>query len=90
MGIPTIFGLCTPREDVRAGTSSDADYAADLAQVVRDVGANPGEFINPSLIPTGGVRVAAFDGENADPAIGAPQSDCAIAILGGVIDQIQR
>jgi hypothetical protein len=140
MGTPTIFDLCTPRADVRAGTSSDADYAADLAQVVRDVGglseysdparffsntfptrglksllanvctrlsgqsgavaaifrldtsfgggkthglialvhaargmqgvANPGEFINPSLIQTGDVRVAAFDGENADPANG--------------------
>ncbi len=32
--------------------------------------ADPGEFADPDLLPTGGVRVAAFDGENADPANG--------------------
>jgi hypothetical protein len=32
--------------------------------------ANPNEFIDPGLIPTGEVKVAAFDGENADPANG--------------------
>ena len=31
---------------------------------------NVSEFIDPSLIPGGSVRVAAFDGENADPANG--------------------
>lgn len=31
---------------------------------------NVAEFINPSLVPRGKVRVAAFDGENADPANG--------------------
>ena len=140
MSIPTIFETCVPRADVRAGTSSDADFAADLAQVVRETGGspeyidpvrffantfptrgltsllanvctrlsgqsgavsaifrldtsfgggkthglialvhaargmkgvvNPAEFINPTLIPAGEVRVAAFDGENADPANG--------------------
>ena len=28
------------------------------------------EFVDPSLLPTGNVRVAAFDGENADPVNG--------------------
>jgi predicted AAA+ superfamily ATPase len=32
--------------------------------------ANPAEFIDAGLLPTGEVRVAAFDGENADPANG--------------------
>ena len=32
--------------------------------------ANAGEFVDPDLLPTGTVRIAAFDGENADPANG--------------------
>ncbi len=32
--------------------------------------ANPAEFLDPSLIPSEDVKVAAFDGENADPANG--------------------
>lgn len=32
--------------------------------------ANGSEFIDPALVPGGPVRVAAFDGENADPANG--------------------
>lgn len=31
---------------------------------------NPGEFVDPALLPRGRVRLAAFDGENADPANG--------------------
>ena len=31
---------------------------------------NVSEFIDPALVPTKKVRVAAFDGENADPANG--------------------
>jgi len=34
--------------------------------------ANIGDFINPALLPAGTVRVAAFDGENADPSNGRP------------------
>ena len=30
----------------------------------------PEEFVDPSLLPTGTVRVAALDGENSDPANG--------------------
>ena len=33
-------------------------------------GENPVEFIDPALIPSAGVRIAAFDGENADSANG--------------------
>jgi hypothetical protein len=140
MSVPTIFDLCEPRSDVRAGTSSDSDFAADLSHVIRGKGApieysdparffantyptrglrslianvgtrlagqsgavaaifrldtsfgggkthglialvhaargmrgvaRPDEFIDPDLIPTGEINVAAFDGENADPANG--------------------
>jgi len=31
---------------------------------------NIGDFVDPSLLPNGKVRVAAFDGENSDPANG--------------------
>lgn len=36
---------------------------------------NVAEFIDPSLLPRGEVRVAAFDGENADPANGRTMGD---------------
>lgn len=136
---PTIFDVCQPRDDVRAGAITEADFAADLAQVLngtapaqyRDAAvffqntyptrglrsllanvcrrlsgaggevasifrldtqygggkthglialvhaaagmqgvANVAEFIDPALVPKRAVRVAAFDGENADPASG--------------------
>lgn len=142
MPVPTIFDLCTPRADILEGRVKDAEFAADLAQVLaygggtayadyadparffantyptlglRDLLANvcrrlsgaggeaaaifrldtsygggkthglialvhaargmrgvadPEEFVAPSLLPRGPVRVAAFDGENADPANG--------------------
>src|SRR5580704_12504737 len=140
MSVPTIFDLCDPRADVRAGTSSDSDFAADLSHVIRGTGgpveyrepapffantyptrglksllsnvctrltgrsgavaaifrldtsfgggkthglialvhaargmkgvAHPDEFLDPTLIPNVEVNVAAFDGENADPANG--------------------
>ena len=31
---------------------------------------NIGEFVDPALLPTGNVRIAAYDGENADPSNG--------------------
>ena len=31
---------------------------------------NVGEFVDPGLLPAGPVRVAAYDGENADPMNG--------------------
>ena len=36
---------------------------------------NVAEFIDPALLPSGAVRVAAFDGENADPLNGRTMSD---------------
>ena len=36
---------------------------------------NASEFIDESLIPSGDTRVAAFDGENADPVNGRPMGD---------------
>ena len=138
MTVPTIFETCQPRPDVLAGIT-DADFAADLAQVVTGAGseeyrdpvrffantyptrglknllgnvcrrlsgaggdvasifrldtsygggkthglialahaargldgvANPSEFVEPAVLPKEPVRVAAFDGENADPANG--------------------
>lgn len=36
---------------------------------------NVAEFLDPALVPKGRVRVAAFDGENADPANGRPMGD---------------
>lgn len=37
--------------------------------------ARPEEFIDPALLPVGTVRIAAFDGENADPANGRSMGD---------------
>ena len=149
MSVPTIFDLCEPRADVRAGTSSESDFAADLSHVIRGMGgpveysdptrffantyptrglrsllgnvctrltgkpgavaaifrldtsfgggkthglialvhaargmigvANPHEFVDPALIPTGEVKVAAFDGENADPANGRRMGEDVLA-----------
>ena len=145
--IPTIFDICRPRPDVLDGTVADADFAADLAQVLTGkasadyrepgpffantyptrglknllanvcrrltgagdaVGAifrldtsygggkthglialahaargmtgvsDVAEFIDPTLLPAESVRVAAFDGENADPMNGR-------ALDGGVL-----
>ena len=139
MTLPTIFDTCRPRQDVLDGTMADADFAADLAQVLtgrasaayrdpvrffantwptrglkrllasvcrRLSGAggavepifrletaygggkthslialahaarglqdvpNATDFVAPALLPAAPVRIAAFDGENADPANG--------------------
>ena len=37
------------------------------------------EFLDPALLPAGSVRVAAFDGENADPANGRALGDGVLA-----------
>ena len=139
MTIPTIFETCQPRPDVLSGAISEADFAADLAQVIARKGnkeyldpdrffantyptrglknllanvcrrltgvggevaaifrldtsygggkthalialthaaqankktPNISEFIDPDLLPQSPIRIAAFDGENADPANG--------------------
>lgn len=135
---PTIFSACVPKEDVLQGTMADAEFAADLAQVLRgdappqysdpkqffsntyptrglkdllsnvcarlskgqgvasifrlDTSYGGGkthglialvhavrsgrtipdiaEFVDPTLLPTEHVRIAAYDGENADPSNG--------------------
>ena len=41
--------------------------------------AGASEFVDPSLLPAGRVRVAAFDGENADPANGRALGDGILA-----------
>ena len=40
---------------------------------------NISEFVDPSLLPRGRVRIAAFDGENADPANGRAMGDGVLA-----------
>ena len=40
---------------------------------------NVDEFVDPSLLPGGHVRIAAFDGENADPANGRAMGDGVLA-----------
>ena len=148
MTIPTIFETSRPREDVLRGAIAEADFAADLAQVVAgrsgaeyldparffahtyptrglrnllaNVGrrltgaggeaaaifrldtsygggkthglialvhaargmqgvANVAEFVEPALVPAGSVRIAAFDGENADPANGRAMGEGVLA-----------
>ena len=148
MTIPTIFETCRPRADVLEGTITEADFAADLAQIITGSGSveyldpehffsttyptrglrnllanvcrrltgaggevasifrldtsygggkthglialchaargmqgvsNVPEFVDPSLIPGGNVRIAAFDGENADPANGRAMGDGILA-----------
>ena len=148
MTIPTIFETCRPRADVLKGAISEADFAADLAQVIvgkgnreyldpgrffantyptrglknllanvcrRLTGAGgevasifrldtsygggkthglialchaarglqgvPGiaEFVDPALLSQSHVRVAAFDGENADPANGRKMGEGLLA-----------
>ena len=149
MDYPSIFDLCEPRDDVRVGSSSDADFAADLSHVVRGRGgpaeysdpirffantyptrglrnllsqvltrltgqsgavaaifrldtsfgggkthglialvhaargmqgiADPDEFVARSLVPISTVRIAAFDGENADPANGRKMEEGLLA-----------
>ena len=45
MTVATIFDTCQPRDDVLAGTITEADFAADLAQVITGKG-NP-EYLDP-------------------------------------------
>ena len=48
------------------------------ARGMKDV-SNVSEFVDPSLLPEGPVRIAAFDGENADPANGRSMGDGVLA-----------
>lgn len=49
---------------------------------------NVSEFLHPALVPTRSVRVAAFDGENSDPANGRPMGDGVRAIRRGATSLI--
>ena len=148
MTIPTIFETCRPRADVLKGTIAEADFAADLAQVIAGSGSTEyldparffantyptrglknllanvcrrlagtggeiasifrldtsygggkthglialchaargvqdvpsiAEFVDPSLLSQGHVRIAAFDGGNADPANGRRMKEGVLA-----------
>jgi hypothetical protein len=148
MSLPTVFDTCEPREDVLKGTIADADFAADLAKVIRGIAsddyqkpdrffsntyptegiknllrnvlarltgegsaaaaifrldtsygggkthglialthaangmkgvANISEFVDPKFVPKTKIRIAAFDGENADPANGRSMGDGVLA-----------
>ena len=148
MSLPTVFDTCTPRDDVLTGTIAEADFAADLAKVIRGIAsddyqkpdrffantyptvglrnllrnvlgrltgdtgaaaaifrldtsygggkthglialthaangmkgvANVSEFVKAKFVPTGKIRIAAFDGENADPANGRSMVDGILA-----------
>ena len=46
MTVPTIFETCSPRADVLEGAITEADFAADLAQVIIGTG-NPA-YLDPA------------------------------------------
>jgi hypothetical protein len=148
MALPTVFDTCVPREDVLKGSIAEADFAADLAKVIRGIASddyqiperffahtyptmglqnllrnvlarltgdasaaaaifrldtsygggkthglialthaangmkgvkNVAEFVDPKFIPKKTIRIAAFDGENADPANGRNMGDGVLA-----------
>jgi predicted AAA+ superfamily ATPase len=148
MNLPTVFDICVPREDVLKGAIAEADFAADLAKVLRGIAsddyqkpaqifahtyptlglqnllwnvlarltgegsaaaaifrldtsygggkthglialthaangmkgvADVAEFVDPKLIPKKKIRIAAFDGENADPVNGRNMGDGVLA-----------
>ena len=59
MSIRTIFDACRPRGDVMHGTVAEADFAADLAQVV--TGGGSPEYVDPvrffaNTYPTRGLK----------------------------------
>ena len=59
MTVPTIFETCCPRKDVLEGAITEADFAADLAQVIIGTG-NPA-YLDPARFfadtyPTRGLK----------------------------------
>ena len=59
MTVPAIFESCRPRPDVLAGTVAEADFAADLAQVI--VGKGTPDYLDPkrffaNTYPTRGLK----------------------------------
>ena len=59
MPVPTIFDLCRPREDILKGAVSEAEFAADLAQVLTGTAStdysNPVRFFG-NTYPTRGLK----------------------------------
>ena len=65
MTVPTIFETCRPRADVLEGAITEADFAADLAQVIIGTG-NPA-YLDPARFfadtyPTRGLKKALLHG----------------------------
>ena len=59
MTVPTIFDTCRPRADVLTGAMTEADFAADLAQVI--LGEGNAEYLDPARFfahtyPTRGLK----------------------------------
>ena len=57
--LPGLFEICAPREDILQGALTEADYAADLAQVLK--GTAPKSYQDPAIFfstthPTRGLR----------------------------------
>lgn len=57
MSIRTIFDACRPRADVMHGTVAEADFAADLAQVV--TGGGRPEYVDPVRLFANTIRPGA-------------------------------
>src|SRR5947207_14261721 len=59
MNLPTVFETCEPREDVLSGTIAEADFAADLAKVIRGTASDdyqiPARFF-ANTYPTAGLK----------------------------------
>ena len=60
---------------IRLGTQYGGGKTHSLIALVHAVRGmkgvqTPGEFVDPAILPAGAVRIAALDGENADPANG--------------------
>ena len=59
MTLPTIYEACTPRDDVLKGTMAEADFAADLAKVIRGIASDdyqkPDRFF-ANTYPTQGLK----------------------------------
>jgi predicted AAA+ superfamily ATPase len=59
MSLPTVFGTCEPKEDVLTGMMAKADFAADLAKVIRGTASDdykiPARFF-ANTYPTAGLK----------------------------------
>lgn len=86
--VPTIFSACTPVASIfRFDTSSGGGKTRGLIALVHAVRSgrtipNIGGFVDAALLPTGRVRIAAYDGENADPSNGRKMGCCVLAHVG--------